>query len=161
MQVISSFFTKMLQTLNKHFKQKAISNKLYTLYIHKREIKQERHPQTRAIKQIRNRRNEMAFLTLNIEKNAMMIERTQLEYQQMIFQNYYNDVLEEMTGYLQDGNTDTESAKMKELQTLQQYYDTQKSSVESRLKLLNQEIESFDKVIGENIKNTCKLTYSA
>lgn len=103
----------------------------------------------------------MAFLTLNIEKNAMMIERTQLEYQQMIFQNYYNDVLEEMTGYLQDGNTDTESAKMKELQTLQQYYDTQKSSVESRLKLLNQEIESFDKVIGENIKNTCKLTYSA
>ena len=161
MQVISSFFAKMLQRLNKYFRQKAIFKTLYTLYIHKRDKKLERHPQTRAIRQIRNRRNEMAFLTLNIEKNAMMIEKTQLEYQQMVYQNQYNDVLEEMTGYLQDGDTDTESAKMKELQTLQQYYDTQKGSVESRLTLLNQEIESFDKVIGENIKNTCKLTYSA
>lgn len=103
----------------------------------------------------------MAFLTLSIEKSAMTIEKTQLEYQQMVLQGQYDDVLTEMTTYLQDDDADTESAHLEELKTMQEYYDNQKSSVESRLTLLNQEIESYDKVVGENIKNTCKLTYSA
>lgn len=100
----------------------------------------------------------MTFLSLNVEKSALTIEKNQLEYEEMILSNQENEITEELSDYLGDNNQ--EDAYSKYLEEQQQVYDQRKASIESQLKVLNAEIDSYDKAVDTNVKSECKLSVS-
>ncbi len=98
----------------------------------------------------------MTFLSLNIEKSFLTTQKSQLEFEEMCLMNKYNSVTEELSDYLEDDDNSSDDDEAKYLQNLQEYYDTQKGSIESQLKELNTEIESYTKAVETNIKDECK-----
>ncbi len=101
----------------------------------------------------------MAFLSLGIEKSFLTLEKSGLEYEMMMYENEYNEITEEINDYYSEECDDEDALAY--LQNQQEYYDSKKEGIESQLTLINNEIESYDKVIGENIKKSCKLSFSA
>lgn len=102
----------------------------------------------------------MTFLSLNIEKSYLTIEKTQLEYEEMVISNQLNTTTEELTDYLSEDDADSDSAYAQALENQQEQYDTQKESIESQLKAINTEIESYEKTVETNVKSECKLNIS-
>lgn len=102
----------------------------------------------------------MTFLALNIEKTSLIEQKSQLEYQEMIYTNDYDYVTSKLSELASDQSIDTESPYMKGLQAQQQFYDSKKNSIESQLEVINGQIESFQKAVSTNIKSECKLTIS-
>ncbi|MEI8128963.1 MAG: hypothetical protein WCG95_05035 [bacterium] len=105
----------------------------------------------------------MTFLSLSIEKESLTMEKSMLEYQEMVLSNHLNTVTGQLSDYLatQTNNENTGAdCYAQSLQAQQQLYDSQKGSIESKLKAINAEIESYDKAITTNIKSECKLSLS-
>jgi len=102
----------------------------------------------------------MTFLALNLDKSYLTQEKSELEYQEMTITNQYNYVTESMADYSSEKNADMNSAYAKKLESYQQLYDSQKAAVESKLEVINAEIESFDKAVQTNVKSECKLSIS-
>lgn len=101
----------------------------------------------------------MAFLALDSQKMFMTIQKSQLEYQQMVCASNLQNITANLAN-LSAAGKDMESNEVKTLQYYQQQYDQQQASIESQLKNLNAQIESFGKAIDTNIKNECKLNIS-
>lgn len=102
----------------------------------------------------------MTFLSLNIESQCLEQEKNLCEYQLMINTSHLNQVTSTLSNYLsQDGAQ--EDATSAGLEAEQDMYDTQKSALESRLKVIDAQIESYGKAVTQNIKSECKLTLSA
>lgn len=149
MQAISSLFIKMLQNLNK-VNPKRQYFYWYILYIYKR---------------YKIRRKEMTFLALNIDKSYLIHEKSDLEYQEMIITNEYNYVTSELADYAtaageKDSGKTMDDSTAKALQSYQQLYDSQRQSIESKLEVINAEVESFGKAVSTNVKSECKLNIS-
>ncbi len=102
----------------------------------------------------------MTFLSLSIEKSYLTIEKTQLEYEEMVISNQLNTTTAELTDYLSEDDADSDSAYAQALENQQEQYDTQKESIESQLKAINTEIESYEKTVETNVKSECKLSIS-
>lgn len=102
----------------------------------------------------------MTFLSLNIEKSYLTIEKTQLEFEEMCISNKLNTITEDLQDYLSEDGADSDDAYAKVLEAQQEQYDSDKESLESRLKVLNTEIESYQKTVETNIKSECKLSIS-
>lgn len=102
----------------------------------------------------------MTFLALNLDKSYLVQEKSELEYQELTITNQYNYVTEELADYGATKDADMESAYAKSLESYQQLYDSQKSAIESKLEVINAEVESFEKAIGTNVKSECKLSIS-
>ncbi len=102
----------------------------------------------------------MTFLSLSIEKESLTMEKSMLEYQEMVLSNHLNTVTGQLSDYLCANENSSEDSYAQSLQAQQQLYDSQKGSMESKLKVLNAEIESYDKAITTNIKSECKLSLS-
>lgn len=102
----------------------------------------------------------MAFLSLAIEKSYLTIEKTQLEYQEMVISNQLNTITSQLTNFLSEDGADADCAYARALENMQEQYDTQKESIESQLKVINTEIDSYEKAVQNNIKSECKLNIS-
>ena len=106
----------------------------------------------------------MTFLALNIDKGYLVQEKADLEYQELVITNEYNNVTDDMAAYSEKASNSNKSLEndstMKELESYQQLYDSQKSAIESKLEVINAEVESFGKAVDTNIKSECKLTIS-
>lgn len=102
----------------------------------------------------------MTFLALNLDKSYLTQEKSELEYKEMTITNQYNYVTESLADYSSDSKADMNSAYAKKLESYQQLYDSQKSAIESKLQVINAEIESFDKAVQTNVKSECKLSIS-
>lgn len=102
----------------------------------------------------------MTFLSLSIEKESLTIEKTALEYQEMVLSNHLNTLTGQLSDYLSANENSSNDSYAKSLEAEQQTYDSQKSSIESKLKAINAEIESYDKAVTTNIKSECKLSLS-
>lgn len=102
----------------------------------------------------------MTFLALNLDKSYLTQEKAELEYEEMTVTNQYNYVTESLADFSSAKSADMESAYAKKLESYQQLYDSQKSTIESKLEVINAEIESFDKAVQTNVKSECKLTIS-
>lgn len=101
----------------------------------------------------------MTFLSLNIEKSSLTMEKDDLEYEEMILSEEYNQVTQELSDYTsQDGAE--EDAYTQYLEQQQKLYDSRRQSIEAQLKVINTEIDSYDKAVDANIKNECKLSIS-
>lgn len=103
----------------------------------------------------------MTFLSLAIEKNCLTQEKDLLEYQEMCYSSEYNQVTEEM-GQYQNENTDGRyDNAIASLESYQEFYDNKKGTIESQLKVINNEIEGYDKAVTNNVKNECSFKLSA
>lgn len=96
----------------------------------------------------------MSFLSLAIETSCLTQEKDQLEYQEMIIVSQYDQITQDISTAAAQ-NLDTTS-----LEAQQQYYDSQKSSIESQLKNINAQIEGYQKATDTNIKSECKFSVS-
>ncbi|MDD3436659.1 MAG: hypothetical protein PHC64_05860 [Candidatus Gastranaerophilales bacterium] len=106
----------------------------------------------------------MAFLALAIEKSSLIVQKTQLEYQQMILCEELNQITEEMQDLVEAADDDcdiTDTAAYQALEWADEQYSAKKDTIEAQLMAINQEIEGYGKAVTDNIKNECKLTISA
>ena len=107
----------------------------------------------------------MTVLALSMSSCYLMGEKSQLEYEEMEYVNDYNDVTGELSNYL-DKTTEANKKhtsgddEYKRLQAKQQEYDSKKTTIESRLKVINSQIEGFQEAVKNNIKSECKLSLS-
>jgi len=107
----------------------------------------------------------MTFLSLGIETSLLTQEKDQLEYEEMVVVGDYNATTTDL-GNAQKGTTDSSGNVtvndrwVAQLEAQQELYDSQKSSLETQLKVINSEIDSYGKAVDTNIKSECKLSVS-
>lgn len=106
----------------------------------------------------KQRRTDMTFLALGIESSLLMQQKDQLEYEEMVYVGDYNEITSEL-GNAQ-GATNPNDRLIAQLEAQQQLYDSYKSSIETQLKVVNAEIDSYGKATDTNIKSECKLSVS-
>lgn len=103
----------------------------------------------------------MTFLALNIQKSSLIEQKSDLEYQEMVYTNEYDYVTSRLADLTSDSSVDlSNNREAAKLQALQQFYDSKKNSIESQLEVINGQIEGFQKAVSTNIKSECKLTIS-
>lgn len=102
----------------------------------------------------------MTFMVLTMEKSYLVTQKTQLEYQQLVATNNYNYVTSQLTALASNEKTDTESNAFKQLEYQQETFNTQKESIDSQLRVINAEVDNYQKAIDANIKSECKLNIS-
>jgi alpha-D-ribose 1-methylphosphonate 5-triphosphate diphosphatase PhnM len=100
----------------------------------------------------------MTFMALTINKAMLTQQQSQLQYQEVVATNKYNYV----TSQLQTlSDKEVDSAAGKKLEAYQEQYQQEESEIESRLKVIENQLASYDKAIDSNIKNDCKFSVSA
>lgn len=103
----------------------------------------------------------MTFLSLGIETSSLMQQKAELEFEETIIVNQYNYVTEEMAEVSSDEHDDLENNPYyQELEHYQELYNSKKGAIETQLKTINAEIESYQKAVDTNIKSECKLSIS-
>lgn len=102
----------------------------------------------------------MAIFSFAIEGSTLTLEKNRLEYEEMILSRQVEGITEELSDYLADDDADAESAYAQYLEQQQEMYDSKKDSIESQLKVINAELESYDKAVDSGIKRECKLSLS-
>lgn len=102
----------------------------------------------------------MTFMALTMQKSYLVSQKTQLEYQQMVATNNYNYVTSQLTTLAGNDNTDMNSNSVKQLEYYQEMYNTEKESIDSQLKVINTEVDNYQKAIDANVKTECKLSMS-
>lgn len=114
----------------------------------------------------------MTFLTLDVQKNYMVLQKSQLEYQEMLSTNQKQQVVQEISNLYSQyenenkesgvttGLQDTQKQELEKYNNLQQKFDTEISTIETQLKTLNSQIESYEKAIDTNVKGECKFSIS-
>jgi len=103
----------------------------------------------------------MTFIAANIQKNYMVLQKSQLEYQSIVTSSNSQLITQRLATLAAQPNVDMESPFAKELQYRSQLLTQQQASIDSQLKSLNAQIESFQKLVDNNIKNDCKLNLLA
>jgi hypothetical protein len=91
-----------------------------------------------------------------IQKNAFVLQKSQLEYQSMVTSSNSQNVTSKLST-LAASNADMESNEAKQLEYMSQMFTQQQASIDSQLKSINSNIEGLTKLIDNNIKSDCKL----
>lgn len=117
----------------------------------------------------------MTFLALNMNTCFLVAQKSDLEYDEMIASNQYQQITQQMSDRFQElsgstGTTSTTSSssssnldndpELQELKSQQDIYEAKKESIESQLKAITAELESYQKQVDTNVKSECKLTAS-
>lgn len=122
----------------------------------------------------------MTFLALGMNTEALIAEKSDLEYQELVYSNEYSSLVEEETQYLAEknqsngtngtngtngstNNSSTDLSNDTELQYIksqESYYENKKASIETQLKAINASIDGYKEAVKENIKSECKLSIS-
>jgi len=99
----------------------------------------------------------MTFIAANIQKNYMVQQKSQLEYQSICVSSNVQQITQRLATLAAEPNVDMESAFAKQLQYQSTVYTQQQAAIDTQLKNLNAQIDSFQKLIDNNIKSDCKL----
>lgn len=129
----------------------------------------------------------MTFLALNINATFLMSQKSDLELEELKYSNKYNEIVQEMaqyessksdgtsssgsgsgcnftdfTNYEDSSSSDSSSddAYLESLAAEEKYYESKKAAIESQLKVINNELESYQKAIETNIKSECSFKIS-
>ena len=78
----------------------------------------------------------------------------------MSYVSDYNAITDDMSSYLDDDSNSADDSTYRQLQSEQQRYDSKKGSVESRLKIINAQIDGYQEAVKNNVKTECKLSIS-
>ena len=92
----------------------------------------------------------MPFIVLGVQLISLKLQQSELQFREVIVTNEKETVTSELANMPSD--VDTDSAQYKGLEQLKEQYDTEINTIESQLKEINSEIDSFQKGIDQNIK---------
>lgn len=120
----------------------------YILYICIRDEKQKN--------KTNKRRDEMAFLALNTQREYYIQQQSALEYRQMCASSNLNIVTQKTAALANEYPDAQPNAKLKALQDM---YTSQVKSLDTQLTQIKENIKSFEKVVGDNIKSSCKFNF--
>ncbi len=108
----------------------------------------------------------MTFLAIDAQKSLFTLQKSQLEFEQMLVLNQVNWCTKQMNYVTQqyselygdDSDKDPEDDPyFIELQQTEEQLQTRKSNLDSQISLLNEEINSSKTMINNNIKSSCGL----
>lgn len=104
----------------------------------------------------------MTSIALDVQKNYMILEKSQLEFQELVYSNQKQTITSTLNtlaaAHADEDDYDIEKdTQVLDLKDYESEVDTAMASLESQLKELNAQIESFGKVIDTNIKSDFKL----
>lgn len=103
----------------------------------------------------------MSFIALTIEKESLVQEKSEYEYELTVATMNYRNATEEVATYAAQGKTADNDSDVAAVAAEQEIYESQKDELDSKLEVLNSEIESYNKVVQTNVKNDCKFTLTA
>ena len=106
----------------------------------------------------------MAFLAIDSQRNLFTLQKSQLEFEQMLLMNQVNWLQKEMAYvqgvYDQEENSDAsidEDPYYMALQDQEEYLTSRTEALESQVNTLNEEISSAKQQVQNNIKSSCGL----
>lgn len=123
----------------------------------------------------------MTFLVLAMNAEALISQKSDLEYQELVYNNEYTSLTEEETSYLAEknqssngangtnganganNNSSADLANDQELQYIkaqESFYMNKKTAIETQLKAITESINGYKEAAKENIKSECKLSIS-
>ena len=103
----------------------------------------------------------MSFLAVDGQKNLLILQRNQIQFEQTLIMSQANWVSKEMGYYANEidaagGDLDNDPYYI-ELQQTEEYLESQQDTLESQITLLDSEINSLKSMVNNNIKNSCGL----
>lgn len=107
----------------------------------------------------------MTFLAIDQAKLMAQITKHQLEFEEVCYSSQKQTVSQTLTA-IADAHADDDDYDMSKdttvisLKEMDKEIDSAIASIETRLKDLNAKIESYGKVVDNNIKNDCSLKIS-
>ncbi len=115
----------------------------------------------------------MTFLVLNMASTQLILQQSDLEFQDMTVSQEYNNIEQQISDRSQQlGSTSTTSTtssssdtvdndpELEELHAQEQIYDSKRTTIEAQLKVIQSELDNYQKAVETNIKSECKLNIS-
>ena len=108
----------------------------------------------------------MTFLAIDAQKSLFTLQKSQVEFEQMLILNQVNWCTKQMNTITQtynemygdDSDMDpSEDPYFIELEQMEEQLQTRKSNLDSQITLLNEEINSCKTMANNNIKQSCGL----
>lgn len=102
----------------------------------------------------------MTFLALSSQRSLFMLQKSQLEFEQMLVMNQANWLQQEMDARAEALGTDVDldnDAYYVSLQKQEEYLTTRQDTLSNQISLLNEEINSTKSLVQTNIKASCGL----
>lgn len=102
----------------------------------------------------------MTFLALSSQRSLFMLQKSQLEFEQMLVMNQANWLQQEMDARAEAIGTDNDldnDPYYVSLQKQEEYLTTRQDSLSNQISLLNEEINSTKSLVQTNIKSSCGL----
>jgi len=103
----------------------------------------------------------MSFLAVDAQKNLLILQRNQTQYEQVIVIQEANFVGKEMGRVAAEYQNSEESVDTDpwyiELQQTEEYLESLQDTLESQITMLDSEINSLKSMVNNNIKNSCGL----
>ena len=105
----------------------------------------------------------MTFLAIDAQKNLFTLQKSQLQFEQILVMSKTNYITKEMGYYASakeeaDSNWDGETdAYYQQLVSTEQYLETRQDSLDSQITALDNEISSLKNMVNNNIKTSCSL----
>ncbi len=109
----------------------------------------------------------MTFLAIDAQKSLFTLQKSQVEFEQMLILNQVNwctkqmntitQTYNEMEDAGQDPGDPEDDPYFIQLQQMEEQLQTRKSNLDSQITLLNEEINSCKTMTNNNIKQACGL----
>lgn len=99
----------------------------------------------------------MAFLALNTQREYYIQQQSSLEYRQLCASSNLNLVTQKIAAFAAtSGSTEAPPAQLKALQDM---YTSQTKMLDTQITQVKENIKSFEKAVGDNIKSSCKFNF--
>ena len=103
----------------------------------------------------------MTFLAIDSQKSLFTLQKSQLQFEQVLIMNQANWLAQEMGARAEeisatDGDIDNDPYYIT-LQKQEEYLTTRKNTLDTQISLLDNEIASMKTMVQNNIKSSCSL----
>ena len=101
----------------------------------------------------------MSFLASTAQKSLLILQKSQIGFEQTLVMNKANQITREMSYYAnenQDADLDNDPYYI-ELQQTEEFLESRQDTLSTQYDLLDKEISSMQTAISNNIKSGCTL----
>jgi len=102
----------------------------------------------------------MTFLALSSQRSLFMLQKSQLEFEQLLVMNQANWLQQEMADRADALGTEVDldnDPMYVSMQKEEEYLTTRQDTLSNQISLLNEEINSTKSLVQTNIKSSCGL----
>lgn len=103
----------------------------------------------------------MTFLAMDAQKNLFTLQKSQLQYEQTLVMSRVNAITKQMGDRAQEleaaqADLDADPYYI-QLQQQESYLETRQDSLDSQISIIDNEINSIQQLVNNNIKSSCQL----